>query len=298
MKAARIHEYGHSDRIQIDDVLVPAQSSTDVLVRIDAAGVNPVDWKIREGFMAKRGAARAFPFTLGQDFAGQVIAVGEDVTGIEADEEVYGFANGAYAEFAVVSPESIANKPITVDDATAAALPTPGLTALQAVRAIDPQPGQTVLIHGAAGGVGSIATQLCLARGARVLATASSRDADYLRSLGVAEVIDYKTQRFEDFAHDVDAAIDVVGGETQRRTLAILKPTGKLVSTVGLVDQARGIALVMKRNPDDLRELARLVDAGTIKPHGTRVLPLEQASAAQDLNQQGKTSDKLVLGIR
>jgi NADPH:quinone reductase-like Zn-dependent oxidoreductase len=296
MKAARIHDYGHSDRIQIEDVSMPAQSSTDVLVRIDAAGVNPVDWKIREGYMAKR-VPRSLPFTLGQDFAGQVIAVGEDVTDVEADEEVYGFANGAYAEYAVVKPEMIATKPITVDDATAASLPTPGLTALQAVRAIDPQRGQTILIHGAAGGVGSIATQLCLARGARVLATASSRDADYLSSLGVAQVIDYKTQRFEDFAHDLDAAIDVVGGETQRRTLAILKPTGKLVSTVGLVDQARGIALVMQRNADDLCELARLVDDGTIKPHSTRVLPLDQVRVAQDLNQTGDNSDKLILGI-
>ncbi len=296
MKAARIHEYGHSDRIRIDEIEMPPQGPTDVLVRIDAAGVNPVDWKIREGFMATR-VPREMPFTLGQDFAGQVIAVGADVTEIEAGTEVFGFANGSYAEFAVVSPEAIAGKPISVDDATAAALPTPGLTALQCVRAIDPQRGQTVLIHGAAGGVGSIATQLCIARGARVIATASARDIDYLTSLGVAQVIDYKTQRFEDVVRDLDAVIDLVGGETQRRTLAILPPTGKLVSTVGLVDQARGIALVMKRNPADLRELSRLVDAGTIRLRRSRVLPLALASAAQDLNQQGQTSEKLVLDV-
>lgn len=296
MKAARIHEYGHSDRIQIEDIAMPAQGPTDILVRIDAAGVNPVDWKIREGLFAKR-VPRNLPLTLGQDFAGQVIAVGTAVTDIEADTEVYGFANGAYAQFAVVSPDSIATKPFTLDDATAAALPTPGLTALQAVRAIDPRRGQTVLIHGAAGGVGSLATQLCVARGAVVFATASARDDDYLTSLGVTQVIDYKTDRFEDHIRDLDAAIDLVGGETQRRTLAILKPTGKLVSTVGLVDQARGIALMMKRNAADLSELARLVDAGTIKVRSTRVLPLAEASTAQDLNQSGKTSDKLVLDV-
>ena len=296
MKAARIHEYGHSDRIQIEDIAMPAQGPTDILVRIDAAGVNPVDWKIREGFMAKR-APRDLPFTLGQDFAGQVIAVGAAVTDIEADDEVYGFANGAYAEFAIVSSDSIATKPITVDDAAAAALPTPGLTALQAVRAIDPQRGETVLIHGAAGGVGSLATQLCLARGARVIATASARDIAYLTSLGVRHVIDYKIERFDDQIRDLDAAIDLVGGETQRRTLAILKPAGRLVSTVGLIDQARGIALMMKRNAADLRELARLVDAGTIKPRPTRILPLADARTAQDLNQSHETSDKVVLNV-
>ena len=293
MKAARIHEFGHSDRIRIEDIAMPAQGPADVLVRIDAAGVNPVDWKIREGARFKRD----LPFTLGQDFAGQVIAIGEAVRDVEAGESVYGFANGAYAEYAVVSPDAIASKPISADDATAAGLPTPGLTALQAVRAIDPKRGETVLIHGAAGGVGSLATQLCLARGTRVVATASARDAAYLEGLGVAQVIDYKTQQFEDEIRDLDAVIDLVGGETQRRTLAILKPTGRLVSTVGLVDQARGIALMMKRSPADLRELARLVDAGTIKPRPTRVLPLDEASVAQDMNQEHKTSDKLILDV-
>jgi NADPH:quinone reductase-like Zn-dependent oxidoreductase len=292
MKAARIHEYGHSDRIQIEDIPVPAQGAADVLVRIDAAGVNPVDWKMREGLRFKRD----LPFTLGADFSGQVIAVGDDVNDIEVDDEVYGFANGAYAQFAVVLPTMIATRPLSVDDATAAALPTPGLTALQAVRAINPQRGQTVLIHGAAGGVGSLATQMSIARGARVLGTVSTRDVDYLKSLD-AEAIDYKTQRFEDFAKNVDAVIDLVGGDTQVRTLAILRPDAKLVSTVGLVDQARGIALVMKRNANDLEELARMVDAGTLKVRATRVMPLVEASIAQDLNQAHKTSEKLILDV-
>src|SRR5262249_4309576 len=154
-------------------------------------GVNPVDWKIREGLRATT-APRAFPFTVGQDFAGKVISLGEDVRSIEASDTVYGFADGAYAEYAVVSPSMIASKPRTVHDTTAAALPTPGRTALQTVRdAIQPRQGQTILIHGAGGGVGSIATQLCLSRGARVIATAADRDAAYLRELGVGQVIDY-----------------------------------------------------------------------------------------------------------
>ena len=303
MKAARIHQYGHSDRIQIEDVVMPAASSTEVLVRIDAAGINPIDWKLREGMV--RFARRALPFTLGQDFAGQVIAVGEDVTEIVADEEVYGFANGAYAEYAVVSPDFIGSKPMTIDDVTAAGLPTPGLTALQLVRDhVAPQRGQLVLIQGAAGGVGSIATQLCVAADARVIATASARDAEYLIGLGVAEVIDYHTERFEDRVHGADAVIDLVGGETLERSLDVVQRGGIVVTTVGGLDdvkaRALGIRIVqmrMKPSSADLRALARLIDDGIVTPRGTHVVPLDQARDAQDLNQFGRTSEKVVLEV-
>jgi NADPH:quinone reductase-like Zn-dependent oxidoreductase len=298
MKAARIHDFGHSDQIRIEHIAVPAQTSTDVLVRIDAAGVNPVDWKIREGLFG----SGHLPFTLGQDFSGQVIAVGEDVVDIEADEEVYGFASGAYAEYAVVRPDWIANKPITLDDATAATLPTPGLTAMQLVRAVAPRPGQTVLVHGAAGAVGSLATQLVLEAGARVVANAGAHDAEYLRSLGVEQVIDYKTERFEDLVRDVDAVIDLVGGDTLARSYAITKRGGAIATALGpLDDRATGhlrtFHIVMQRNSADLLELSRLVDSGTIKPQRPRVLPLEEASTAQDLSQTHETSDKLVLEV-
>jgi NADPH:quinone reductase-like Zn-dependent oxidoreductase len=302
MKAARIHDYGHSDQIRIEHIAVPAQTSSDVLVRIDAAGVNPVDWKIREGLA--RFGPRNLPFTLGQDFSGQVIAVGEDVLDIEADEEVYGFASGAYAEYAVVRPDWIANKPITIDDATAATLPTPGLTAMQMVRAIAPRAGQTILIHGAGGAVGSLATQLVLETGARVIANAGAHDAEYLRSLGVDQVIDYKTERFDEMLCDIDAVIDLVGGETLARSFGITKRGGAIATALGPLDDAtvsssgiRAFHIVMQRNSADLLELARLVDAGTIKPRHPRVLPLDQAGPAQDLNQGHKTSDKLVLEV-
>ena len=298
MKAVRIHDYGHSDQIHIEDVAMPTPKADEILVRISAAGTNPVDWKIREGFMAK-AAPRALPFTLGQDFAGEVIAVGEEVTGIEGSESVYGFANGAYAEFAVVSPAMIAGKPQSIDDAVAAGLPTPGLTALQIVdELIDPKPDQTVLIHGAAGGVGAIATQLCLSRGARVIATASERDHAYLNELGVALAIDYRTQRFEDFVSEVDAVIDLVGGDTLKRSFDVVHRDGQIVTTVGPVDGATSVRvthIVMKKNAADLVELAELVDTGVIKPRASRVLALAEASLAQDLNQQHRTSDKLVL---
>lgn len=283
---------------------MPSPGAGEVLVQIHAVGVNPIDWKIREGLLAKV-APRALPFTLGQDFAGKVISLGEAVTGIEASDTVYGFANGAYAEYATVSPSMIASKPRTLHDTIAAALPTPGLTALQIVRdVIQPQQGQTVLIHGAAGGVGSIATQLCLSRRARVIANAASRDAAYLRDLGVAQVIDHHTERFEDRVKGVDAVIDLVGGDPLARSLAVLRKGGVVATTVGPLDPAgttrhgvRAVHIVMQKNAPDLEELARLVDEGILKPPRVRVMSFAEARAAQDLSQSGHSPDKLVLEI-
>jgi NADPH:quinone reductase-like Zn-dependent oxidoreductase len=304
MKAARIHAYGHSDQVRLEDIAVPSPGAAEVLVRIHAIGVNPVDWKIREGLLA-RAASRALPFTLGQDFAGTVISLGEAVGGIEASDAVYGFANGAYAEYAVASPSMIASKPRTVHDTIAAALPTPGLTALQIVRdVIQPRQGQTILIHGAAGGVGSIATQLCLSRGVRVIATVASRDAARLRDLGVSEVVDYHTERFEDRVKQVDIVLDLVGGDTLARSLAVLRKGGVVATTVGPLDPAatarhgvRGVHIVMQKNAHDLEELARLVDDGTIKPLPVRMMALGEAPAAQDLSQSGGSPGKLVLEV-
>lgn len=300
MKAIRIHAYGHSDQIVVEDISQPTPGPNEVLVRIRDAGVNPVDWKIREGYMAKV-APRGFPFTLGQDFCGEVLALGANVRDVEAGDVVYGFASGAYAECAVVSPEMFASKPATVDDAVAAGLPTPGLTALQIVTSVvQPAQGQTILIHGAAGSVGSIATQLCLASGARVIATASAEDAAYLLSLGVAQAIDYKVERFEALVHDVDVVIDLVGGDTFARSVGVLREGGLIVTTVGSIDPAkdkpvRAVRFLMERNQADLEELARLVDAGVVKSRGARVLPLDAAREAQDLSQTGHIATKLVL---
>lgn len=303
MKAARIHAYGHSTQILVEDISQPTPGPNEVLVKIRDAGVNPVDWKIREGYLAK-AVPRTFPFTLGQDFCGEVLALGSAVTGIEAGDEVYGFANGAYAEYAVVAPDMLASKPATVDDATAAGLPTPGLTALQIVtHHVEPKPGQEILIHGAGGGVGSIATQLCLAAGARVVATAASKDADYLRSLGVAQVIDYKTQRFEEALRALDAVIDLVGGDTFARSIAVLRDDGVLVTTVGPIAPAQGhpiraVQFVMQKRDADLEQLARLVDQGVVRPRHARVMPLAEAREAQDLNQTGRATEKIVLALQ
>jgi NADPH:quinone reductase-like Zn-dependent oxidoreductase len=304
MKAARIHAYGHSDQIELEDVAPPTPGPDQVLVRVSAAGVNPIDWKIREGFLAGRAPAE-FPITLGQDFVGTVIALGEAVTDVEASEEVYGFATGAYAEFVIVLPKMIATKPLTVDDVTAAGLPTPGLTALQCVtEVVQPKPGQVILIHGAAGSVGSVATQLVQWKGGRVVANASARDAAYLASLGVVRVIDHGTERFEDRVQDVDAVIDLVGGGTLARSYEVVRPGGVLVTTVGPLDTARtqqhrirGVQLVMQKNRADLERLARLVDDGIVKPRPTHVLPLARVREGQDLNQLDHDPAKVVLAV-
>ena len=301
MKAARIHAYGHSDQIVVEDISQPVPGPREVLVRIRDAGVNPIDWKIREGYMAKV-VPRTFPFTLGQDFCGEVLALGSEVTGVEAGDEVYGFANGAYAEYAVVSPHLFTSKPQTVPDTVAAGLPTPGLTALQITKVLQPAHGQTILIHGAAGAVGSIATQRCLSKGARVVATASADDAEYLLSLGVEQVIDYKAERFEAKVRNVDAVIDLVGRETFARSLDVLRQDGTIITSVGPTDPAMGkrahaVQFVMKRNKADLAELARLVDEGVIVPRGARTLPLEAVREAQDLSQTGRAQEKLVLEL-
>jgi NADPH:quinone reductase-like Zn-dependent oxidoreductase len=300
MQAARIHEYGHADQLNIENIPQPDLKPNEVLVRISAAGINPVDWKTREGYMAKV-APRKFPFTLGQDFCGAIVALGDNVGGVSEEEDVYGFANGTYAEYVAVSPEMFATKPAYVDDVTSAALPTPGLTALQLVtREVRPTRGQTVLIHGAAGSVGSIATQLCLAAGARVIATASSKDAEYLRSLGVTRVIDYKTERFEDDVRDVDAVIDLVGRDTIARSVGVLREGGILVATVGSIEPAEGKPIraqrfLMQPNKADLIELARLVDEGTIKPRPVRTIRLSEARKAQEELEHGGAKEKLVI---
>jgi NADPH:quinone reductase-like Zn-dependent oxidoreductase len=299
MKAARIHAYGHSDQILVEDVSRPAPGSQEILVRIRDAGVNPVDWKIREGYMAKVAPAR-FPLTLGQDFCGEVIALGDGASGVAVGDAVYGFARGTYAEYAIALPDEIARKPGVADE-IAAALPTPGLTALQIVAGVvQPSPGQTVLIHGAAGSVGSIATQLCLARGARVIATAAAHDAAYLTLLRVSQVIDYEARRFEHEVRDVDAVVDTVGRDVFERSLGVLRKDGVIVTTVGPTDLAKGkpvraVHLVMRKDASGLVELARLVDQRVIEPRAAHVLPLDAARQAQELVQTGRSAEKLVL---
>jgi NADPH:quinone reductase-like Zn-dependent oxidoreductase len=203
MKAIRIHEYGDAGTLKLEEL--PRLSITDdqILVRIHDAGVNPIDWKIRQGYM-KQVMRATFPMTIGQDFAGEVVEVGKNITQFVAGDRVFGFAQGTYAEYAAAPASTVARIPSSVDFATAAALPTAGSTALQIIRdVVAAKPGMTILIHGAAGGVGSYASQIAKNLGARVIGTATGPDIEYLKSLGVDEIVDFKRERFEDKASGI-----------------------------------------------------------------------------------------------
>ena len=218
MKAIRIHQFGDANTLQLEDAPNINIADDQLLVRVRAAGVNPIDWKIRQGYM-KDIMHTNFPLTIGQDFAGEVVDKGKSVTQFAKGDRVFGFAQGTYAEFAAAPASMVAKIPDGVDFATAAALPTAGLTALQIIRDfVRAKPGMTILIHGAAGGVGSFASQIAKNSGARVIGTATGDDIQYLKSIGVDEVIDYKRERFEDKVHDVDAVVDLVGGDTLARS--------------------------------------------------------------------------------
>jgi len=304
MKAIRIHEYGDAGTLKLEELPRLSIKDDQTLVRIHDAGVNPIDWKIRQGYM-KQVMPATFPMTIGQDFAGEVVEVGKNVPQFAAGDRVFGFAQGTYAEFAAAPASTVARIPSSVDFVTAAALPTAGSTALQIIRdVVAAKPGMTILIHGAAGGVGSYASQIAKNLGARVIGTATGADIEYLVSLGVEEVVDFKRERFEDAATGLDAAVGLVGGETLARSYAVVKKGGVLATTVQSVDEfaakragIRAVQVIMRRNAADLAELARLVETGALKPRLFRTMNLSQAREAQELSETGKTKGKVILKV-
>ena len=305
MKAIRIHEYGDANQLKLEDTPRVTIQDDQILVRIRDAGVNPIDWKIRAGYL-KNWMPAAFPLTIGQDFAGEVVERGKHVDGFSIDQRVFGFAQGTYAEYAAAPASTVAALPAPMSFDTAAALPTAGSTALQIIRdVVGARTGMTILIHGAAGGVGSFATQIAKHLGARIIGTASgAEDIAYLNSLRVDEVIDFKRERFEEKVHGVDAVVDLVGGDTLARSYAVVKKGGMLATTVQPIDESaakragiRGVQVVMKRNAADLAELANLVIQGALKPRLGGTLSLAQAKEAQELSQTGGTRGKLILKV-
>ena len=221
MKAIRIHEFGGPEVLKYEDIPEPQPGPNEIQVRVIAAGVNPVDWKIRRG-----GMKLPLPMTLGFDVAGIVNAVGSDDGGFHPGDSVYAKVappHGGYAEYALADVSHTAIKPKSIGFVEAAAIPTAGLTAWQSLFDIAGlEKGQSVLIHGAAGGVGSFAVQFAKWKGAHVIGTASAGNAEFLRSLGADEVIDYKTKRFEDVVHDVDVVLDTIGEDTFERSWGTL----------------------------------------------------------------------------
>jgi NADPH:quinone reductase-like Zn-dependent oxidoreductase len=308
MKAVRIHEYGGPEVLKYEDAPRPNPAPDEILIRVHAAGVNPVDWKVRAGF-AKDRLKYKMPFIPGWDVSGVVEAAGASAKRLKVGDEVYGrpdiARDGSYAEYIAVRESEAALKPKSIDYVTAAAIPLAALTAWQALfDGAKLSAGQTVLIHGAAGGVGSFAVQFAKLKGARVIGTASKKNHEFLRSLGADEVIDYNTTKFEDAVHDVDAVFDTITGETADRSWQVIKKGGAYVSILAPPSQekaaAHGVRAVhtfVQLNLDELNEISKLVDAGKVKVIIEKVLPLAEARAAQESNATGHTRGKIVLRV-
>jgi NADPH:quinone reductase-like Zn-dependent oxidoreductase len=308
MMAAQIHSYGESSELKYEEIVRPVAMGKQLLIRVYSAGVNPVDDKIRQGAFGA-GAKLASPLVLGYDVAGVVEEVGDQVTRFEEGDEVFAYLSlqrgGGYAEYAIVLEAEAALKPELLSFDEAASVPLAALTAWQAlVNQGDLSDGQSVLIHGGSGGVGSFAIQIAKARGAKVYATASARNQEFMKQLGADVVIDYKSQRFEEIAKDIDVVLDPIGGETQLRSFDVLKKDGILISIVQSPDPklaaergVRAVQMLVKPNGDELSELAELIDLEAIRCNVTEVLPLKDAAKAHDLIHTGHTRGKIVLHV-
>ena len=289
MLAWRVHKFGPPEAMILERVPRPDPGPGEVLVDVHAAGVGPWDGWIRAG---KSALPQPLPLTLGSDLSGTVAAVGSGISEIAIGDQVFGVTNtqflGAYAEYAVASAGMLAKKPISLSYAEAASVPVVAVTAWQGL--FDHarlEAGQTVVIHGAAGNVGAYAVQLARRARLRSIATAGTKDIQYVRSLGADTVLDYHTQRFEDEVKDVDAVLDLVGGETQMRSFQVLRPGGKLISAVSQPDQHRakhhGVTeafFLVEVTTERLRTIAELIDRGELKTCVGAVLPLTDAREA------------------
>jgi NADPH:quinone reductase-like Zn-dependent oxidoreductase len=304
MKAVRIHRYGGPEVLTLEDIPRPEPGPGEVLIRIRAAAVNPADWKIRAGYF-KDFMPLQFPAILGFDFSGDIEALGSGVANFTPGQPVYGTAMGTYAEYVAAKVAELAPKPASLDYVHAASIPVAAQTAWQALFEVGGlKAGGSVLVHGAAGGVGSFAVQLAKAKGIRVYGTASAQNQAYLKELGVDQPIDYQATRFEDVARNVDVVFDTQGGETQQRSFAALKKGGVLVSVVQPPSQDEAAkfgvrAEFLSRHPsaDQLVEIAALVDAGKLKTTVESVLPLGEARRAHELSQTGHGRGKIVLTV-
>ena len=307
MKVMAIQQYGGPEVLRPMDLPMPQPAEGEVLVRVYAAGINPVDYKRR-----RSGPYTDFPVVLGWDISGVVDALGASVDEFQVGDEVYGMIRfpeqgRAYAEYATAPVGEIARKPRDLSHAEAAATTLAPLTALQAFEEMDLQEGQTVLIHAGSGGVGHFAVQLAKARGARVVATTSEKNRDFVLSLGADEVIDYRARPFEEQVSGVDAVLDTVGGDNFTRSFGVVKPGGRVVGIVTrmtdeLAERARqarieaGWIWVAPSRPG-LEELSALVESGRLRPHVSRTFPLEGVADAHRAQETGRTVGKIVLTV-
>ncbi len=334
MRAFVVERYGGADSVRAGDVPDPQVGDDDVLVRIHAASVNPLDLKTRDGDF-KAILPYRVPFVLGNDLAGVVVAVGTGVTRFAVGDEVYARPDkdriGTFAELIAIGQDDVAIKPTTLTMEEAASIPVVALASWQAlVERANVQPGQQVLIHAGSGGVGTIAIQLAKHLGANVATTASTSNIDLVRGLGADVVVDYKKQAFETILHDYDVVLDTLGGDTLNKSLQVLKPGGNVISIVGPPDPAfakeLGANLIvklamtalsfrtrqrarrhhltysflfMRASGDQLRELTALIDAATIRPVVDKVFPFESTRDALAYVEEGRTkAGKVVIRMK
>jgi NADPH:quinone reductase-like Zn-dependent oxidoreductase len=309
MRVTTQHVLGGPEVLEVVEVERPAPRANEILVRVHAAGLNPTDWKHRAtgGFLGEP------PFTLGWDVSGVVEAVGVGVARFAPGDEVFGmlsypWGHGSHAEYVAAPARGFVHKPAGIDHVQAGALPLVSLTAWQAlVENAEVQPGQRVLIHAAAGGVGHVAVQIAKARGAYVIGTASAAKHDFLRELGVDEAIDYRETDFTEAVKDVDVVLDMLGGETALKSLRVLRPGGVVVSIVPMgkpdfYEEAerlgvRAVRMLVDADRADMEAIAELVEAGKLCATIAGTFPLADAAEAHALGATGRTAGKLVLTV-
>lgn len=306
MKAIVVHEYGGPEVVKLEDVPRPEPKENEVLVRLIASGVNPADPLIVSGKYAKEFGTH-LPLVPGYDIGGIVEKTGAKISNLKVGDSIYAYVlwGGGWAEYAVATEGEAAIKPKSLSYIEAAAVPLVALTAWQAL--IDTaklSAAQTVLIHGGSGGVGSMAIQIAKARGARVIATASTRNQDLLKQLGADVAVDYTKTKFEDVMKDVDVVLDSVGRDTLARSYGVVKKGGFIATLVARLDQAEldkygihGASIAVKPNANELAEITKLIESKKINPVVTQVLPLTEAMKAQQQAATHHTRGKIVLKI-
>jgi NADPH:quinone reductase-like Zn-dependent oxidoreductase len=307
MEVVGIDAFGSREVMQFRKLSIPSPGPNEILLKVKAASINPVDWKIREG---RYPAVQSdeLPYVLGRDVSGVVEACGTEITGHRKGDAIYAmlaFDRGAYAEHVIVKGNEAALKPKSIDHLTAAGVPLAGLTAWQGLfRHGELKTGRRVLIHGGSGGVGHFAIQFAKARGAYVITTVSERHIEFVREIGADDVIDYKKQKFEDIARDVDVVFDLIGGETRQRSWQVLKKGGILVSTMmepfGDKPRALGVRAAhytVQESGRELREIAGLIDAGKVKPKISKVFNFHEVGSAFEYVENGDTEGKVVLKV-
>lgn len=302
MKVIQIDKYGDENVLYYTDVKRPEPKANEILVKVHAAAVNPVDIKIRNG--KGKDFGMTLPLILGADFAGTVEEMGSEIKKFKLKDEVYGkILIGCYAEYVIVKEDELGRKPENLDFEQSASLPMGALTAWQAIfDTANLKSGQKILIHGASGGVGSMAVQIAKAKGAYVIGTASTSNKDFVKNLGADEFIDYSTTNFEDVVNDVDVVLDTIGADTHQRSYQVLKKGGFLVSLVQspseeLMKQYHVQAEVMasQPNPKQLEEITELVEQGKIKTLVEKTYPLSEAKEAQKASEDGHIKGKIIL---